>query len=131
MRWAVEHLPAHLREQVERKMGREVVWRASSKLPEPKKRSKYNARRIHAPGGIVFDSKLEYAEYVEQGLRLLRHGGVLAVDNALWHDRVADETNTDDQTESVRAALAAVGDNEDLVSALLPVGDGLLVAVKR
>src|SRR5215212_11229529 len=75
--------------------------------------------------------KLEYAEYVDQGLRLLRHGGVLAVDNALWHDRVADETNTDDQTEAVRGALAAVSDNEDLVSSLLPVGDGLLVAVKQ
>ena len=80
---------------------------------------------------FVDADKLEYAEYVEQGLRLLRHGGVLVVDNALWHDRTADETNTDDQTEAVRSALAAVGDNEDLVSALLPVGDGLLVAVKR
>ena len=80
---------------------------------------------------FVDADKLEYAEYVEQGLRLLRHGGILALDNALWHDRVADETNTDDQTESVRAALAAVSDNEDLVPALLPVGDGLLVAVKR
>ena len=80
---------------------------------------------------FVDADKLEYAEYVEQAVRLLRHGGVLAVDNALWHDRTADETNTDDQTEAIRSALAAVGDNEDLVSALLPVGDGLLVAVKR
>ena len=80
---------------------------------------------------FVDADKLEYAEYVEQGLRLLRHGGVLAVDNALWHDRTADETNTDDQTEAVRSALATVSDNEDLISALLPVGDGLLVAVKR
>lgn len=80
---------------------------------------------------LVDGDKLEYAEYVEQGLRLLRHGGVLVVDNALWHDRTADETNTDEQTESIRSALATIGDNEDLVSALLPVGDGLLVAVKR
>ena len=75
--------------------------------------------------------KLEYAEYVEQGVRLLRHGGVLALDNALWHDRTADGTNTDAQTESIRSALAAVSENEDLIAALLPAGDGLLVAVKR
>ena len=75
--------------------------------------------------------KLEYPEYVDQALRLLRHGGLLVLDNALWHDRTADDTNTDDHTESIRSALAAISDNEDLVSALLPVGDGLLVAVKR
>ena len=80
---------------------------------------------------FVDADKVEYAEYVEQGVRLLRHGGVLAVDNALWHDRTADATNTDDQTESIRSALAAVRENEDLIAALLPVGDGLLVAVKR
>jgi predicted O-methyltransferase YrrM len=75
--------------------------------------------------------KGEYAEYVEEGLRLLRHGGVLAVDNALWHDRTADESHIDPETEAIRKALNAVRDNEDLVSALLPVGDGLLVGVKR
>ena len=76
---------------------------------------------------FVDGDKLEYPQYVEQGLRLLRHGGVLAVDNSLWHDRVADPGNTD---EAVREALAAVRENEDLTPALLPVGDGLLVAVK-
>jgi predicted O-methyltransferase YrrM len=75
--------------------------------------------------------KVEYAEYVEQAVRLLRHGGVIALDNALWHDRTADPSNSDEQTEAIRAALAAIADNEDLISTLLPVGDGLLVAVKR
>ena len=73
---------------------------------------------------------LEYADYVEQAVRLLRHGGLLALDNALFHDRVAEPSSTDEETESVRAALVAVQENEDLVSALLPVGGGLLVAVK-
>ena len=75
--------------------------------------------------------KVEYAEYVEQAVRLLRHGGVIALDNALWHDRTADPSNSDEQTEAIRTALAAIADNEDLISTLLPVGDGLLVAVKR
>lgn len=75
--------------------------------------------------------KLDYVEHVEQGLRLLRHGGVLVVDDVLWHDRTADPTNTDDETESIRTALTSVLENEDLVATLLPVGNGLLAAVKR
>jgi predicted O-methyltransferase YrrM len=75
--------------------------------------------------------KLEYAEYVEQGLRLLRHGGMLVVNDSLWHDRVADPGNTDDETDAIRDALSIVSENDDLVFALLPVGNGLLVAVKR
>ena len=75
--------------------------------------------------------KVEYAEYVEEGFRLLRHGGVLAVDNALWHDRTADESHIDAETEAVRIALNIVRENENFVPALLPVGDGLLIAVKR
>jgi predicted O-methyltransferase YrrM len=56
---------------------------------------------------------------------------VLALDNALWHDRTADGSNIDSETEAIRNALNAVRDDEDLVPSLLPVGDGLLVAVKR
>lgn len=80
---------------------------------------------------FVDGDKLEYPDYVDQALRLLRHGGVMAVDNSLWHDRVADPANHDDETELIREALSMIEDNDDLVSALLPVGDGLLVAVKR
>ena len=80
---------------------------------------------------FVDADKVEYAEYVQQAVRLLRHGGMLVVDNALWHDRTADPGNSDEQTQAIRSALAAVQDDEDLVAALLPVGDGMLVAVKR
>ena len=80
---------------------------------------------------FVDGDKMEYPEYVEQGIRLLRHGGVLAVDNALLSDRTADPGQNDEETESVRAALELIRDHEGLLPALLPVGDGLLVAVKR
>lgn len=81
---------------------------------------------------VLIDGDLvEYAEYVEQGLRLLRHGGVLVLGNALLRDRLADQSHNDEETESVRAALTAVTENSDLVPSLLPVGNGLLVAVKR
>ena len=88
-----------------------------------------------ADGGydLVFadGDKREYADYLEQALRLLRPGGVVAIDNALWHDRVADPAQRDPETVSIRELDRAVREDERLVPALLPVGDGLLVAVKR
>lgn len=69
--------------------------------------------------------------YVEQAVRLLRPGGVLAVDNALWHDRVADPARRDEVTTVIREAGRQVRDDERLIPALLPSGDGLLVAVRR
>jgi predicted O-methyltransferase YrrM len=52
------------------------------------------------------------------------------MDNALWHDRVADPGQVDEQTEAIRAAVTEIQENDQLTAALLPVGDGLLVAVK-
>ena len=74
--------------------------------------------------------KAEYPEYLVEGLRLLRPGGVVAVDNALWHDKVADPDEDDPDTQAVRSLLETVAVDTELVSALLPVSDGLLVAVK-
>ncbi|HET8970253.1 MAG TPA: O-methyltransferase [Candidatus Nanopelagicales bacterium] len=79
---------------------------------------------------LIDAAKDEYAEYLEQALRLLRPGGVLAVDNALWHDRTADPAHRDPQTVAIRGAIRAVAEDERLVAALLPVGDGLLTAVR-
>ena len=81
---------------------------------------------------FVDADKVEYAEYVEQAVRLLRHGGVLAVDNALWHDRTADPSNSDDQTAGDPVPRwRRCRTTRTWSAALLPVGDGLLVAVKR
>lgn len=73
----------------------------------------------------------EYAAYVEQAVRLLRPGGVLAVDDALWHDRVADPARRDEATTIVREVGRAVRADERLVPAMLPVGEGLLIATRR
>lgn len=81
---------------------------------------------------IVFinGDKLEYVEYVAGALRLLRHGGLLIVNDALWHDRVADEADESDESIIIREALDAVTASESYTQALLSVGNGLLVAVK-
>lgn len=75
--------------------------------------------------------KAGYPEYVEHGIRLLRPGGVLALDNMLWHDRVADPAQRDEQTSLLRDLGKQLRDDERLITTLLPVGDGLLAAVKR
>ena len=57
---------------------------------------------------IVFvdGDKAEYAAYLREALRLLRPGGVVAFDNALWHDRVADPSRQrDDETLAIRELL--------------------------
>jgi predicted O-methyltransferase YrrM len=70
-------------------------------------------------------------EYLAQAVRLLRAGGVLVIDHALWHDRVADPARRDEATTAVRELGRAVRSDDRLRPALLPVGDGLLVAVRR
>ena len=79
---------------------------------------------------VVDGDPLEFVEYVDQSLRLLRGGGLLVLHHALWKGLVADESNEDDETVIIREALQAVYDMDDFTASLLPVGDGLLVAVK-
>jgi predicted O-methyltransferase YrrM len=80
---------------------------------------------------FVDANKFEYPAYVEEAIRLLRPGGILAVDNALWHDRVADPAQRDPETVTIRELGKSLREDERVVAVLLPVGDGLLCAVKR
>ena len=73
--------------------------------------------------------KPEYPDYLVEALRLLRPGGMVAFDNALWHDRVADPAQRDADTVAMRELGRAVR-RRAAGRALLAVGDGLLVAVK-
>lgn len=74
--------------------------------------------------------KREYSSYLDEAMRLLRPGGIVAFDNALWHDRVADPAQRDEETVAIRELCKTVAEHEKLLPVLLPVGDGLLVAKK-
>ncbi len=82
---------------------------------------------------IVFinGDKLEYVEYVAGALRLLRPGGLLIVNDVLWYNRVADESDESDEAIIIREALEAVTASEAYTEALVPVGNGLLLAVRN
>jgi len=75
--------------------------------------------------------KREYGDYLVEALRLLRPGGAVAFDNALWQDRVADPAQRDEETTAIRELHKVVRDDERLLPLLLPVSDGLLVAQLR
>ncbi len=80
---------------------------------------------------LVDADKDSYPAYVEHARRLLRAGGLLVIDNMLWHDQVADPTVRDETTSVLRALGKSLRDDAGLVTTLLPVSDGLLVAVRR
>ena len=75
--------------------------------------------------------KQEYPDYLTAALRLLRPGGIALFDNALWGGRVPDPSYQDEDTTAIREVCERFRSDEQLVPLLLPVGDGLLAAVKR
>lgn len=74
--------------------------------------------------------KENYARYYEQCLTLLRTGGMVALDNALWDGRVADANSDDEETRAIRAVNTLVGEDDRVECCLVPIGDGLLLARK-
>lgn len=69
-------------------------------------------------------------EYVEHGLRLVRVGGIVVVAHALWRGHVADPAYRDDVVAGYRSLLRELSSSDAVISALSPVGDGLLQLTK-
>ena len=75
--------------------------------------------------------KENYPEYFERSLRLLRPGGLIAVDNVLWGGSVIDPDNLDEDTAAIRRFNRDRHGDERIDLAIVPVGDGLTLALKR
>lgn len=75
--------------------------------------------------------KSSYPTYYDKGLELLRAGGLIGIDNALWGGSIADPAKDDDDTNAIRAIDERVRDDARVTSSLVPIGDGLLLARKR
>lgn len=75
--------------------------------------------------------KQEYPDYLTAALRLLRPGGIVTFDNALWGGRVADPSCQDEDTTAIREVCERLRTDEQFLPLLLPLGDGLLAGVKR
>jgi len=71
------------------------------------------------------------AEYWERALELVRPGGLVMVDNTLWHGRLVDPDDRDPATEAMRAFNRSVHHDARVSLSLVPIGDGLTLARRR
>jgi len=75
--------------------------------------------------------KNNYEGYYERSLQLIRPGGLIAIDNVLWSGRVADPQEQDNQTNTIRAFNEKLHRDERVTLSLVPIADGLTLALKR
>jgi predicted O-methyltransferase YrrM len=93
--------------------------------------------RMVAVGEGPFDfafvdaDKVNYDNYYERALRLVRPGGLIAFDNMLWQGRVADPAETGEDTAALRALNAKIHGDRRVDMALATVGDGVMLARVR
>ncbi len=81
---------------------------------------------------VVVDADVtETPEYLDHAVRILRPGGVVVIVHALWHDQVADPARRDAETVVMRELGRFLAESEDFIPAMLPVGDGVAVAIRR
>ncbi len=80
---------------------------------------------------LIDADKLNYNEYYEAGLQLLRPGGLIAIDNTLWDGKVADPSVSDADTVAIRSLNAKIAADERVFLSFLPFADGLTLTMKR
>jgi len=71
--------------------------------------------------------KMNYKRYYERSLNLLDKGGLIIVDNVLWHGEVADEDNLDKYTVNIREFNSYVANDKRVEQIIVPLGDGMTV----
>lgn len=75
--------------------------------------------------------KTGYDAYYEACLKLLRPNGLIAIDNVLWSGAVADPTQTDADTQALRALNIKISNDARVDASLLTIGDGVMLVRKR
>ena len=96
-----------------------IVKPALDSLDELKKQ-KYDMVFIDA-------DKLNYKEYYEKSLKIIKKGGLIIIDNVLWHGEVADEDNMDKFTLNIRELNEHVSTDKRVEQIIIPLGDGMTV----
>jgi len=91
------------------------------------------AERTLSPCDLAFidADKCAYEHYYECCLRLLRPGGLVIIDNVLWDGKVADPRVNDDDTRALRRFNRRLLEDERVELSMLPVADGITLAMKR
>jgi predicted O-methyltransferase YrrM len=71
--------------------------------------------------------KMNYKAYYEKSLGLINRGGLIVIDNVLWHGEVADEKNDDKFTINIREFNKFVSEDKRVEQIIIPLGDGMTV----
>jgi len=71
--------------------------------------------------------KMNYKAYYEKSFGLINRGGLIVIDNVLWHGEVADEKNDDKFTISIREFNKFVSEDKRVEQIIIPLGDGMTV----
>jgi predicted O-methyltransferase YrrM len=80
---------------------------------------------------FVDADKTGYDAYYERLLRLVRPGGLIAIDNVLWGGRVVEDDPDDDSTRALQALNRKIATDERVSLCLLPIADGVTLARRR
>jgi predicted O-methyltransferase YrrM len=75
--------------------------------------------------------KENHPAYFERALILVRQGGLIVVDNAFWDGKVADAQYQDEETQAIRTLNEKLHYDDRVSLSLLPIADGLVLALKR
>lgn len=75
--------------------------------------------------------KANYTRYYEMAVELVRVGGVIAVDNVLWYGSVANLLDTSAQTRAIRSLNDQIYQDARVELSMLPIGDGMTLAMRR
>lgn len=89
-------------------------------------------RGLEGPFDVIFNDidKHGYPASLPLIKEKLRPGGILLIDNMLWHGRIFDDQDRDPNTEGVRQVTAAIWNDPDFAHQLVPIRDGLILALK-
>ena len=71
--------------------------------------------------------KMNYKRYYENSLQLIKKGGLIIIDNVLWHGEVVDEKNNDKFTVNIREFNKFVSEDDRVEQIIFPLGDGMTV----
>ena len=71
--------------------------------------------------------KMNYKQYYEKSLGLINQGGLIIIDNVLWHGEVADEKINDKFTLNIREFNEFVSNDKRVEQVIIPLGDGMTV----
>ena len=90
-------------------------------------------KKLKGPFDFVFidADKTNYQNYYERCLKLVRRGGIIAIDNTLWYGKVLDRRDQTADTRAIRVFNRKLRRDRRVDICLVPIGDGLTLALKR